>query len=115
MSESSMLIAHGAVQRCWFADRERRGDQPLAQLGPGIRQMVKDHTPKFVLRTKSASPGPETEGGRFHAGFGGEDWLTKSDVSLFEQTIKSTPNRVCAVPLWLFQVPGPDARPVHDA
>jgi hypothetical protein len=28
------------------------GDRPLAQLGPGTRQIVKDHTPKFDLRTE---------------------------------------------------------------
>ena len=44
-----------------------------------------------------------------------EGRLSRSNVSLFEQTIKCRPDRVRAVPLWMLQVPRPDARPVHDA
>jgi hypothetical protein len=39
----------------------------------------------------------------------------ESNVSGFEQTVKSIPNKVCAVPLWMLQVPRPEARPAHNA
>jgi hypothetical protein len=37
------------------------------------------------------------------------------NVSGFEQTIRPTPNKVCAVPLWMLQFPRPEARQLHNA
>jgi len=34
-------------------------------------------------------------------------------MSAFDQTPKFMTNRVCAIPLWMLQVPRPEARPVH--
>jgi hypothetical protein len=41
--------------------------------------------------------------------------VVKSSVSGFGQTVRFLPTRVCAVPLWMLQVPRPEARPVHNA
>jgi hypothetical protein len=38
-----------------------------------------------------------------------------ANMSGFEQTIRLTPNRVCAVPFWMLQFPRPEARQVHNA
>jgi hypothetical protein len=39
----------------------------------------------------------------------------ESNVSAFDQTLKFMTNRVSAIPLWMLQVPRPEARPVHNA
>jgi hypothetical protein len=118
-SESSMLIAHVLGQRrsAMLVRRSAttRGStacttwpwHPTNREGPHAEVRLKDrraHPPDLKPRAAASTPVS-----------GAQDWLTKSNVSLFEQTTKSMPNRVCAVPLWMFQVPRPDAQPLHDA
>jgi hypothetical protein len=38
-----------------------------------------------------------------------------SNVSGYDQTVRSIPDMVCAVPLWMLQVPDAGTQPVHNA
>jgi hypothetical protein len=119
MSESSMFIAQvlgrrrsAMLVRRWATTRGSASCtiwpwHPTNREGPHAEIRLKDRrSHRLDLNPRESASTPVS---------GGEDWLTQSNVSLFEQTIKSMPNRVCAVPLWRLQVPSPDARPLPDA